>query len=93
MMDRKAKGARAEHKSIRIFESMGYHCTRSGASLGVFDVIAISSTDVILCQVKTRDWPGALETETLRLFEAPPNARKIIHRWRDRQSFPDVKEI
>jgi len=31
-----------------------YACTRAAASLGVFDVVAIGSTDVMLVQVKTR---------------------------------------
>jgi hypothetical protein len=29
------------------------------------------------------DRPGSVELETLRLFSAPANARKLIHRWRD----------
>jgi hypothetical protein len=31
--------------------------------------------------------------EAIRLFACPPNARKLIHRWRDGQRFPDVKEV
>jgi hypothetical protein len=27
-------------------------------------------------QVKTRDWPGSVETESLKSFPAPPNCRK-----------------
>jgi len=30
--------------------------------------------------------------ETLREFTAPPMARKLVHRWRDRQRLPDVRE-
>jgi len=68
-------------------------CTRSAASLGEWDIVGIGSTDMLLIQVKTRDWPGSLEMETLRLFPAPPNCRKLVHRWRDRQRLPDVKEL
>ena len=78
---------------MRLLEAAGYRCTRSGASLGVFDIIGVGSTDVVLVQVKTRDWPGSVEMETLRLFSAPANARKLIHRWRDRQRLPDVQEL
>jgi len=89
----KAKGTRNEHRSIKILEAAGYTCTRAAASLGMWDIIGISSVDVVLVQVKTRDWPGSAETETLRMFAAPPNCRKLLHRWRPRQRTPDVKEI
>lgn len=92
-MNRKGKGTRNEHRSIAILEAAGYRCTRSAASLGEWDIVGIGSTDFVLCQVKTRDWPGTVETETLRAFVAPINARKILHRWRSRQRLPDVKEL
>ncbi len=40
-MNAKAKGTRNEHRSMRLLEAAGYHCTRSGASLGVFDIIGM----------------------------------------------------
>lgn len=92
-MNTKRKGNRNEHRSIAILERAGYACCRSAASLGAWDIIGIGSTDVVLCQVKTRDWPGSVEMETLTNFPAPLNARKLVHRWRDRQRLPDVREI
>lgn len=92
-MSAKAKGTRNEHRSIRLLESAGYQCTRAAASLGVWDIVGIGSTDVVLVQVKTRDWPGTVEMETLRLFPAPANCRKLVHRWRDRQRLPDTREL
>jgi Holliday junction resolvase-like predicted endonuclease len=89
----KAKGNRNEHRSIALLEAAGYRCTRSAGSLGEWDIIGIGSTDVVLCQVKTRDWPGTAEMEALKLFPAPANCRKLLHRWRDRQRLPDVREI
>ena len=89
----KAKGARNERRSIRLLEAAGYACTRAAASLGVWDIIGIGSTDFALVQVKTRDWPGSVETETLQAFAAPPNTRKLIHRWIDGKRQPDVKEL
>ena len=71
----------------------GYRCTRSAASLGAWDIVAISSRDVVLCQVKSRDWPGSVEMETLREFPVPANCRKLVHRWRNHQRFPDTKEL
>lgn len=92
-MNAKRKGTAREHRSIVLLEAAGYRCTRAAASLGAWDIIGIGSTDVVLCQVKSRDWPGTAEMETLRDFPCPPFCRKLIHRWRDRQRLPDMKEI
>ena len=92
-MNAKGKGRRNEWRSIRLLEAAGYCVTRAAASLGVWDLVGIGSSDVLLVQVKTRDWPGSVEMETLRTFRCPPNCRKLIHRWRDRQRLPDVKEL
>lgn len=92
-MNAKRKGSRNEHRSIRLLESAGYACTRAAASLGAWDVIGIGATDVVLVQVKTRDWPGAEEIARLKRFAAPANARKVIHRWRDRREQPDVLDL
>ena len=89
----KQKGNRQEHRTMRLLESMGYSCCRAAASLGVWDVIGIGPTDIVLVQVKSNKWPGSVEMETLTLFKAPPNARKLVHRWRDRQRLPDVREV
>ena len=93
MKNDKAKGSRNERRSKVILEAAGYAVCRAAASLGVWDLIGVSATDVVLCQVKTRDWPGSAEMETLREFPAPPNARKLVHRWRDRQRAPDVRHL
>jgi len=92
-MSAKAKGTRNEHRSMRLLEAAGYAVTRAAASLGAWDLIGIGSTDVVLVQVKTRDWPGLVEMETLRMFAAPANCRKLVHRWRHRQRTPDVREV
>lgn len=92
-MNAKAKGTRNEHRSIRLLEAAGYRCTRAAASLGAWDLIGVGSTDVVLVQVKTRDWPGAAGIEALQLFVAPPWCKKLVHRWRDRQRLPDVREL
>ena len=89
----KRKGSRNERRSMRLLEAAGYQCTKSGASLGVWDIIAIGPTDVILLQCKSRDWPSSVEMETLRLFPAPPNCRKLVHRWRERARLPDVRDL
>jgi hypothetical protein len=92
-MNAKAKGTRNEHRSIAILEAAGYRCTRSAASLGDWDIVGIGSTDVVLVQVRTRDWPGLLERAALREFQVPPNCRKLLHRWRPRAKVPDLQEL
>ena len=78
---------------MKLLEAMGYTCTRAAASLGVFDIVAIGSIDFILVQVKSNAWPDSAEMEAIKMFQAPSNARKLIHRWRDRVTVPDVKEV
>ena len=92
-MNTKAKGNRNEHKTMSLLEALGYRCCRSAASLGAWDVIGVGVSDVLLVQVKSNDWPGSAEMELLRDFAVPPGTRKVVHRWRDRQRLPDVKEI
>ena len=57
------------------------------------DAERVGSTDVVLVQVKSNEWPRSEELEALKLFRCPVNARKLIHRWRDRVQTPDVREI
>jgi hypothetical protein len=89
----KAKGSRNERRSRDLLEAAGYRVTRAAGSLGEWDLIGVSATDVVLCQVKTRVWPGQLERRALADFPAPPNTRKLVHRWRDRQRLPDVQDV
>ncbi len=42
---------------------------------------------------KPRDWPDGKEMETLRGSRCRSNCRRSVHRWRDRQRLPDVKEV
>jgi Holliday junction resolvase len=89
----KAKGSRRERQTIALLQTQGYACTKSGGSLGMWDVIGIGVDDVLLVQCKSNRWPGAVELEAMRAFVAPKNCRKIIHRWIDGRSTPDVKEL
>jgi hypothetical protein len=78
---------------MAMLEAAGYYCTRAAASLGAWDVVGIGPHDVVVVQVKTRDWPCAAEMETLAGFRVPPGVRKLVHRWRDRQRVPDVRGV
>jgi hypothetical protein len=78
---------------MAILEAAGYQCTKSGASLGAWDVIGIGRTDFVLCQVKSNRNPGSIEMETLKMFPCPWNCRKLIHIWKDRARLPIVKDV
>ncbi len=65
-------------RTTALFGDSGYAVTRAAASLGAWDLVAAGSSDVVLSQVKTRDWPGVVEMETLRSF-AEPHCRKLVH--------------
>lgn len=92
-MNRKAKGSRNERRSRDLLRSQGYEVLKAGASLGVFDLIAIGPTDIVLAQVKSNTWPSKKEMGRITNLPSPPNCRKVIHRWRDYQKVPDVREV
>ena len=89
----KRKGARNERRSIRLLEASGYCVTRAAESLGTFNLVGISAADIVLVQCKSNAWPCTEEVEQIAMFKAPSNCRKLIHRWRDHQRLPDVKEV
>jgi hypothetical protein len=62
-------------------------------SHGLFDLIGISVTDIVLVQVKSRDWPSCAEREAITAFSAPWPCRKLIYRYRDGQRQPDILEV
>lgn len=78
---------------MRMLEALGYICFRMAGSLGVFDVIAVCATDILLVQVKSNRMPSRVELETIKSFACPLPARKIIHVWQDRNSTPIIKEF
>ena len=70
MVSNVRQGARAEMRSIAVLEADGYVCTRSAGSRGVWDLIGIRRTDVVLVQVKTRRWPKSVELRKMREFQS-----------------------
>jgi len=87
------KRACARNRSKNGAWSVGWRstCSRAAGSLGAWDLIGVSASHVVLLQVKSNRPPSPAEREALRLFVAPPNARKLIHVWHDRQRQPDVR--
>jgi Holliday junction resolvase len=92
-MSAKKKGNKNEYRTIRLLAASGYVSTRAAGSLGVFDVVGIGSSDIALVSVKSNRWPSQEEIEAIQMFRCPPTCKKLIHRWRDRQRLPDVKEV
>jgi hypothetical protein len=92
-MNTASKGRRNEHRSRELLERAGYVVVRAAASKGTFDLVAIGPDDVLLVQTKSNRWPSAAELAEMAAFVAPQNCRRIIHRWRDRQRAPDVREV
>ena len=71
----KRKGSKNERRSIALLEASGYACTKAAASLGVFDIVCIGSTDFIAVQVKATE--RAFPKETSHSFEWPCNQRDL----------------
>ncbi|MBZ5574868.1 MAG: hypothetical protein LAO09_23690 [Acidobacteriia bacterium] len=65
MRNAKAKGTRNEHRSKALLEASGYAVCRAAASLGVWDLVAVGSTDFIVVQVKSNRPPSRAERETI----------------------------
>ena len=93
MIKLKQKGSRNERRSVKLLETAGYTCFKSGGSLGIFDIVGISATDIVLVQVKSNHDPSPAEIEAMELFICPKNCKKLIHKWNDYSRFPIVKEI
>ncbi|HOM77027.1 MAG TPA: hypothetical protein PLE88_10960 [Anaerohalosphaeraceae bacterium] len=92
-MNKKAKGARLERKTIKMLQSAGYQCIRSAASLGPFDIIAMNHLGFRCIQIKSNDWPRPDEREGLRAAakSLPPNALIECWRWNDNAREPIIK--
>jgi hypothetical protein len=87
-VNRATEGGRNEDRSRRISEAVGHALTRAAGSLRLWDLIGMASTDMVLCQINTRNWPAVIKMETLVNFPVPPNCRRLARRCRDRQRPP-----
>ena len=94
-MNAKAKGTRVEHKARTLLEALGYNVTRSAASLGAFDLVAIHPTHTRCVQVKANRPPDRLEREQLQLLaQAMPPAMSVeVWVWKDREKHPSVEVV
>ena len=88
-----AKGRKNEYRTMRVLESLGYVCIRAAGSHSPFDIVALSSSDVVLVQCKSNEWPSPAEIERMLLVQVPVGVRKIIHRWDDHARLPMEKSL
>jgi hypothetical protein len=91
-MNTKKKGTHNEHRSMALLEASGCACTRAAASLGVFDIVGISATDIALVQVTNKGLAGRRRDGAAQAISLPA-CKKIVHRWRHRARLPDVREL
>jgi Holliday junction resolvase len=87
------KGYRSEGKTIEFLERQGYVCLRSSGSRGPFDVIAFSTSETLLIQVKSNRYPTITEITAMSEFPASPAVKKVIHVWKDRVLYPIVRPV
>lgn len=92
-MSTKSKGTRNEHRTMKYLESRGYSCSRTAASLGAWDVFAVSAHNVKLIQVKSNRWPGSVEMQTMQDFSCPPEVSKEVWRWDDYAREPKIRRL
>lgn len=90
----KAKGSRNERKARDLLYEWGAHAVvKAGASLGVFDLLAIFPGELVCVQVKSNRWAGSKELAAIKAFPRLSYLRKLVFRYRDGSKEPDIKEI
>jgi Holliday junction resolvase len=95
-MNCKAKGSRNERKARDILKDLGYSLVvRSGASLGVFDLVALSVEydHALRVQIKTNRKPSGSEMDRLKAFHVPKFCQKQLWIFRDRFKCPEIVEL
>ena len=87
------RGRGAEYRTMRVLEALGYQCIRAASSKGPWDVVGVSSTDVVCVQVKQgATKPSASVIAELREIKRPANVRVLVHYWPARAHEPQVWE-
>jgi Holliday junction resolvase-like predicted endonuclease len=99
-LNTKAKGNRNEYKSMKFLEKLGGKCLRSAASLGEWDIIALTANNVYLVQVKSNRKPPLLEMRAMKKFKGIRCSKcgnlitkKELHQWNDYARTPIITEI
>ncbi len=85
----KQKGSRRERQVKKMLEDTGYLVVKSGASLGLFDLIALGDKQCRLIQVKS-NWCSPAEREGIEEFDAPSYCTKELWVYKDRVKEPII---
>ena len=81
------RGYKAELELMKLLrQRKEFHTVlRSAGSRSPFDVVAIGSTRILLCQVKTGKGSFKAERERLRLLQVPRFVRKQVRIYRNKR--------
>ncbi len=97
-MNRARKGREREHQTRKLLEQAGYTVTRSAASLGLWDLIAIGDNwaDHVLrvVQVRSNRRPRARELQVMREWARKHTLTRCeVWVWRDRAPAPEIEVL
>ena len=93
LIQKRAKGNRAELRSKRLMESKGFEVIRSSGSQSPFDLVCFNALETILLQVRTNAWCKKHEFLRMRQYPTMPGGRKIILRWDDHDGQPHFRDL
>ena len=87
------RGRAREYRSMDLLETAGYSPLRMAGSHGVWDVVGISASGIVLVQVKLGCRPTLAEMEEMVTFPCPPNGTKLLHLYQVGKHLPTVEEV
>jgi Holliday junction resolvase len=90
----KTRGSINERKTMKYLEDIGFLCTKSGGSLGAFDIIGISKSGNVLVQVKSNRWASPDERDKIAAlvrYYADSRTNAFIVRWDNYKRVPKIK--
>jgi hypothetical protein len=87
-------GRRAEYRTMRHHERLGFTCSRNASSKGPWDVVAVSGAETRLIQVSCGDKrKSPTELEAFDLLKVAPQTTKLYMHWPKGAREPIVREI
>jgi hypothetical protein len=82
-MNRKEKGELSEQRSKDILVRLGYKVVKSEYSRSPFDLYGFKGDELLMVQVRTRNYPSDKEVAAMLDFPEPKRIVKEVHLWRD----------
>lgn len=75
------KGRRREYMLVKYFKDKGYLAIRTAGSHSPFDVIAVDSTNIFLCQLKPHNVSEKKELKKLKSVKIPNCFKRCIRKY------------